>query len=108
MRWLALVLALTAACATMSGASSAHQALMAKAVFDLACSRNEIRTARLAPDRVLIDVASGQPVTRAAYTASGCGETVNYVVDCAGDEQHQACTAQLTRDPSSAFPPGAR
>ncbi|MCC7108727.1 MAG: hypothetical protein IT382_05535 [Deltaproteobacteria bacterium] len=98
-----------AGCATVAQrATSAHQALMAKAVFDLACSKNEIRLARLLEDRVLVDVSTGRPVTRAAYAASGCGERIDYVVDCQEDEQGQSCTAQLTRDVAAAFPPGAR
>lgn len=104
-----LLALLFAGCATVANrASSAHQALMAKAVFDLACSKNEIRLARLVEDRVLVDVTTGRPVTRAAYAASGCGERVDYVVDCQEDEQGQSCSAQLTRDVAAAFPPGAR
>lgn len=96
-------------CATVAtGATSAHQALMSKAVFDLACSKNEIRLARLVPDRVLIDVGTGQPVTRAAYAASGCGERIDYVVDCADGPDGARCTAQRTHDVAAAFPPGAR
>lgn len=96
-------------CATAStGASSAHQALMSKAVFDLACSKNEIRLARLVPDRVLIDVGTGLPVTRAAYAASGCGDSFDYVVDCTEGAEGARCTAQRTNDVAAAFPPGAR
>lgn len=103
------VLVLVCSCATVgASSSSAHQAIMAKAVFDLACSKNEIRLTRLPQERVLVDVATGLPVTRAAYEASGCGERADYVVDCAGDGDQQSCTAALTHDVSAAFPPAAR
>lgn len=109
MRGALLALLLLCGCATVkTTASSAQQALMAKAVFDLACSRNEIRLARLVADRTLIDVGTGQPVTRAAYAASGCGEHVNYIVDCAGTVGAETCTAERTVDVSASFPPGAR
>lgn len=106
--FLLLLLPLMACATVKSGASSAHQVLMSKAVFDLACSKNEIRLARLAEDRVLVDVATGQPVTRGAYAASGCGQRVDYIVDCLDGQAGQTCTAQLTHDVSAAFPPGAR
>lgn len=97
------------ACATVARpAAGAHQAIMAKAVYDLACSKDEIRLTPLAQGRVLIDVATGLPVTRAAYEASGCGERADYVVDCAGSTESLACTAAQTHDVSAAFPPGAR
>lgn len=103
------VLVLACSCATVGGASSnAHQAIMAKAVFDLACSKHEIRLTRLPHERVLVDVATGMPVTRAAYEASGCGERADYVVDCTGTDGAQSCTAALTHDVSAAFPPSAR
>jgi hypothetical protein len=81
---------------------------MAKAVFDLACSKHEIRLTRLPHQRVLVDVATGMPVTRAAYEASGCGERADYVVDCTGTNGGQSCTAALTHDVAAAFPPTAR
>lgn len=109
MRAALVALALACSCVTVGGAASnAHQAIMAKAVFDLACSKNEIRLTRLPHERVLVDVATGQPVTRAAYEASGCGERADYVVDCLAHEGEQRCTAALTRDLSAAFPPAAR
>lgn len=95
-----------ASCVTAGGAASnAHQTIMEKAVFDLACSKHEIRLARLSQERVLVDVASGQPVTRAAYQASGCGERADYVVDCLSENGEHRCTAALTHDVAGAFPP---
>ena len=109
MRRALLVLVLPLGCATAAGTvSSAQRALMSKAAFDLACSKNEIKLARLAADRVLVDVGTGRPVTRAAYSASGCGERVDYIVDCVEGAEGQSCTAEATRDVVSAFPPGAR
>ncbi len=104
-----VALAMTCACATVGSTTvDAHQAIMGKAVFDLACSKHEIRLTRLPQERVLVDVASGAPVTRAAYEATGCGERAAYVVDCADHEGEQRCTAALTHDLSAAFPPAAR
>ncbi len=103
-----MALALACSCATMGGGGGAHQAIMAKAVFDLACSRDEIRLTRLPHERVLVDVATGMPVARAAYEASGCGERADYIVDCVDRDGEQQCTAALTRDLSASFPPAAR
>ncbi|OGQ12049.1 MAG: hypothetical protein A2138_01115 [Deltaproteobacteria bacterium RBG_16_71_12] len=102
-------LLLACACATAGvAASNAHQAIMGKAVFDLACSKHEIRLTRLPHERVLVDVATGLPVTRAAYEASGCGERADYVVDCTGDDGEQRCSAARTHDVAAAFPASAR
>ena len=106
---LMLLTLLAGACTTVAPpGSSAHQAIMAKAIFDLACSKNEIRLTPITQGRVLVDVTTGMPVTRAAYEASGCGERADYIVDCAGTTDDQRCTAERSNDVSAAFPPSAR
>lgn len=109
MRYALALTLLACACVTVARpASSAHQAIVAKAIFDLACSKDEIRLTPLTEGRALVDVATGLPVTRAAYEASGCGERADYIVDCSGTTDDQRCTAVRTNDVSAAFPPSAR